>query len=653
MSRRSLQPRWLRRALDEAFICPSCARKAPKAINRGPSQRQQRWATTLSSNTAINASRSVHEQYRALYSALGDVRRNAAAHVPISRLQLALAGLESTSPRIRVAVLGLNVADTAKRLVRLLLSDPLEQEAQWEWDLTHDQGRFENGLLVRYGQAANPNLAQSNTSIPVLEVPAGLLERANIEILISTVSMPAHRQHRQIPVDTFLAPVIGTPSAFSGRHTIISQPVHRAVVVAKGLEELFQVAELLAASEISSDEERNSIKVVLQNESGSLDGDLAVIDSAKAEAGLRAIRSSLAKATTYEHLWMESGLSQVTKWLTSISGADTKLPAPVADLISAILQSASTSLKTQAKADAESRRTDLSTLTNLSSTIDDFSRNAHKELQSGLSSAWSSRNWRKLAWYKLFWRVDDVGLIVTDLVSNAWLPRTERAVYEISGRLAQAGISPMDMVTLPVALQKQTLPDPSPATAPLPILQAQAVSTAGQTEPIIVNEGGAPRVELEPKPQLTPLSAAVSATRQTQIEAAILYLSTQAQQLVMRTLSLAGLSAGLSGLTYVSLTNGGIYEAGTIAALGTTFALWRLQGGWQDATKQVEGELYDEGRNVIRRMTARMQQLVDEKAHPKIDEAGQRHWRLASQSVDKAQVELKRLLESSEPSKSK
>ena len=635
MSLRSHVPRWLKRTIDEVLSCPSCRYQC----------RTRRTATTLSSNTAINSNRSVPDQYRALYSALGDVRRNAVSHAPFSRLQLALQGLESKTPRIRIAILGLDVPDTARRLVRLLLADPLEAESDWEQELIQGNGRFENGLLIRFGQAANPNLAQASNALPMLEIPAAILERCNTEILVSTVSRPVSAEYRRIPVDTFLAPVLDTPSAFSGRHTIISQPVHRALILANGLSEVFQVAELLAACDFSTKEERAAVQVVMQDQVRTGQEDVIVIDAAKAEAGLAAIRSSLSKATEYEHEWMQSGVPRVSKWMTSVSNPQVSLSQPVADLIAALLQSASTSLKAQAKVDANAQNTDLASLTNLTSAIDGFSRNAHKELQSGLASAWSSRNWRKLAWYKLFWRVDDVGLIVTDLVSNAWLPRTERAVYELSGRLSQAGISPMDMVTTPVEVQKQTLPEPTPATEPVPILQAQSVPSVEQTETVIVNESGAAKIQLQPLPQLTPISASISATRQKQIQRAIDYLTTMAQQLVFRTLSITGLSAGLSGLTYMSLGPGsGIYEAGTIVALATAFALWRMQGGWQHATKAVEAELYDEGRNVIRRVSGRMQQLVVNESRPaRLTEADLKA-RAAARSVEVAQAELQKVL---------
>ena len=111
-------------------------------------------------------------------------------------------------------------------------------------------------------------------------------------------------------------------------------------------------------------------------------------------------------------------------------------------------------------------------------------------------------------------------------------------------------------------------------------------------------------------PQPIPLSASISSTRADQINRAITNLSFTAQQLVFRTLTITGLSAGLSGLTYATLTPGSLYEAGTIVALGTAFALYRMQGSWQRATKDLEDLLFDEGRQIIQRIVDRMKELV-------------------------------------------
>lgn len=637
--------------LDRVFVCPSCTQalraRAPLARSR------RRLASTLSSNTAVNASRSVPDKYKALYSALADMRRDASVHLSLSRLQLALQGLESNSPKIRIAVLGLNVQDTARRIVSLLLSDPLEKAARWEQELSEAGKSYENGVVIRFGQPANPNIPPSKTSIPTLDVPAPLLEKNNLEILVSSVNGPPVGRTQRTPIETFLAPVVGTPTAYSGRQTMISQPVHQALVVAKGLEELFQVAELLASTDFASAEDKECIRVAMQHTGVKTEGKVMTVDVEKATRGLDAIRKSLTEATTYEHQWVDSGMPNLMKWLTLASKTEGTIPTQVSALLSSIIQSASASLDAQAKRETSEQNMERSVITNLDATIDDFSRNAHQELQAGLASAWSSRNWRKLAWYKLFWRVDDVGLIVTDLITNAWLPRTERAVYELSGRLAQAGISPMDMIASPAdpgrrALEKQS----SLATQPLPLLQAQAASSETPAEPVITNESGTASVAIQPAPQLMPLSSSISATRAAQISQAIDSLSSQAQQLVLRTLSVSGLSAGLSGLTYLSITPGSFYEAGTIVAVGTAFALWQMQGGWLRATKQMENNLFDEGRNTIKRIVGRMRQLVDQKAEPTVDQAEEQRWRAARASVDKVQVELERLV-SQAPEKSK
>lgn len=628
------------RLLDRALGCPFCSR-AGSGVRQLTSHRR-RTASTLSSNTAVNASRSVPAKYKPLYTALSEVRRDAPGHMSFSRLQLALQGLESIAPKIRIAILGLNVQDTARRLVRLLLADPLEPPARWETELADNGNRYDNGVVIRFGQPANPNLTPPRSAIPTLDIPAPLLERNNLEILVSAISGPSAGRTPRTPIETFLAPAVGTPTAYSGRQTMITQPVHKALVVARGLEELFQVAELLASTDFISEDDKRSITVAMQHTGVATDGQVRTVDIIKAESGLRAIRTSLSEATTYEHQWVDSGMPNIAEWLAMSSNTEGTIPPQISALLSSILQSASASLEAQAERDANAQGIDLSVVTNLGTTVDEFSRNAHQELQSGLASAWSSRNWQKLAWYKLFWRVDDVGLIVTDLVTNAWLPRTERAVYELSGRLAQAGISPMDMINPPPETAKASI-QTSPAALPLPILQAQTVSSETPVEPVIANEGGTAAVIMQLAPQLTPLSSSMSATRAAYISRAVDSLSSQAQQLVLRTLSITGLSAGLSGLTYLSLTPGNFYEAGTIVAAGTAFALWRMQGGWQRATKDVEDELFDEGRSTIKRIVGRMRQLVEEKSQPRVDRAEEQRWRAAWGSVERAKAELDKL----------
>ncbi|OQV00578.1 hypothetical protein CLAIMM_06057, partial [Cladophialophora immunda] len=127
--------------LDNFFFCPSCTSwrrtrplrwTAPTTSSSRTRNSNRRHASTssgtLTSTTAVNAQKPVPVRYRPLYESLLNVRKKASAQVNLSRLQLALQGLESESPVTRVAVLGLNVQDTASKVVRLLLADALEDE---------------------------------------------------------------------------------------------------------------------------------------------------------------------------------------------------------------------------------------------------------------------------------------------------------------------------------------------------------------------------------------------------------------------------------------------------------------------------------------------------------------------------------------------
>lgn len=605
----------------------------------------------------MNATKSLPPRYKPLYEALGNLKKKASAQVNLSRLQLALQGLESESPATRIAVLGLNVQDTSRRVVRLLLADALEDEGLWERQVLDQQGDFSEGLLIRYGQPPNPNLPQPRTSIPVLYVPSNVLERNNMEILVSTMSGPRAGELLQgaqtFTSDAFLSPAIGTPTAFNGRQTMIRQPVHSCLLVTKDLDELFQAAELLASTNFTTLEDRESVRIAVHLDSvqGKATGKVLITNLSWAEEGLDAIRRSVTEATTYEHKWVESGMPSLSSWLTAASAArsENTIPKPVKMLISSLLTTATMNLEFQASLDARStaaRSLSSSTKSNLEDAIEEFSRKAHQELQSGLASAWGSRNWRKLAWYKLFWRVDDVGLVVTDLVTNAWLPHTERAVYEISGRLSQAGVSPTYVFpSQPRVGGTTTLEARAPhETEPATVLQAQAsVAAHPRVKPVLVNRGGSTEVKMAPVPQPVPLSSSISRLRAEQMDRAIASLTSTAQQIVLKTLSITGLSAGLSALTYLSLTPGSLYEASTVVALGTAFALWRMQGDWFRATKAMEDGLFDEGRTVVQRIVGRMRELVESASRIQEDNVEVQSRREAENAVQRAREELDRL----------
>jgi hypothetical protein len=107
-----------------------------------------RSASTLVSPTAINYRPNVPPRNQELHNALSGLNGAAEQYVNLGRLQLALRGLAVEDAVTRVAVLGLNSQAGAQRLARLLVADPLAEEAEWERAL--EKSPEEGAVLLRY-----------------------------------------------------------------------------------------------------------------------------------------------------------------------------------------------------------------------------------------------------------------------------------------------------------------------------------------------------------------------------------------------------------------------------------------------------------------------------------------------------------------------
>ena len=207
--------------------------------------------------------------------------------------------------------------------------------------------------------------------------------------------------------------------------------------------------------------------------------------------------------------------------------------------------------------------------------------------------------------------------------TNTWLPRTEKAVYEISGRFLQLGINPVSTRQDSTAIVdegeksaslvadasvSQSNIGPERRTTPLAdheFEQKQASTGAGQ----INHKAPLENQNLVSDPP-TDIASSISIVRKEQLTQQVQNLTSTAQQLLFRTLSISGLSGGLSTLLYTSAIAPSIFEAGSVFALGTVVALWRLQSGWQSATRTLEKGLSEAGRNVINEIVEQMRALM-------------------------------------------
>ena len=130
----------------------SQARPAQSDVYHGKSPPNS-YNSYLASRTAINAPINVSARLKPLYDNLEELKSSASNYVNLSRLQLALRGLERGQTVIRIAVLGMSGYGgmrRARRLVRLLLADPLMEQA-WEekLDSAVEQDEDGRGLLIR------------------------------------------------------------------------------------------------------------------------------------------------------------------------------------------------------------------------------------------------------------------------------------------------------------------------------------------------------------------------------------------------------------------------------------------------------------------------------------------------------------------------
>ena len=120
MRPRNLLLQSLRNSLRLVF-CPACSywRSAGSRIAGqdalqtapAPLRSRSRTFSTVASTTAINATKTLPPTFKELHEALSELNTKAANYVNLSRLQLALRGLETTDTVIRVA--GETIAQTS------------------------------------------------------------------------------------------------------------------------------------------------------------------------------------------------------------------------------------------------------------------------------------------------------------------------------------------------------------------------------------------------------------------------------------------------------------------------------------------------------------------------------------------------------------
>ncbi|KIH87168.1 hypothetical protein SPBR_04751 [Sporothrix brasiliensis 5110] len=585
-------------------------------------------------------SRRTSAQIRAdLADTLGALQQEAGALLNISRLQLAIRSLQQPAGQesVRVAILGLTGAAStspvqggrsAKQLLRLVLADPLQDEQAWEAQLAdHDPKK---PLIVRVrgaAEGANGSAASAAAStlnvrfdkdegLTEMEVSSPVLNGNQLEFLVmeSSLAVPtppasATSDPLEGTTETFeetvLVPEVEIPTSQDGlRFTPVTTPVHQALVVADGLLGAAAVANLPLSA--YPDEMKGAVNLRLPVPEAAATNTTSLpfttFDIATSSEAIALFRASVANAKAYETLWVRGGVSELSRWLRdgAVHRPDGTTKPPVRQLVASVLRNALASIQTaeaklvSASTTSQSEVPVARAFASLDTGLADWAESAHAELQTQLDLAFSGRRWRKLGWWKLFWRADDVTMLSSGLVAQQFLPQAEQDVVFLAGRIDEA----VRLSGLRTSEEKGT--SGAIGQYPIPVVAVEPTE----------NTAGAVELLASPAGPRTHWPTHIAFTRRYLLDETVPALQALAQSLVLQTAGTSGLATALAVLTYLS--SSGAYEAGAIAAVGLVWSLGRMQKKWEAARAFWEGEVREEGRKAVRAVEASVATALDE-----------------------------------------
>lgn len=585
-----------------------------------------------------------------LKKALIDLQKDAGSYVNIPRLQLALRGVEQQPGQetIRVAVVGLagqgKSISKSRELIRLLLADPLKAEEEWERVLTTQSGPVLLKISNYSGDAVQGGY--SNRLVQELNISSPTLNGHHLEILVLDGEVLSEAEDAQETItDRVLVPIIDIPVSNTGRYSPITAPVHKALIFGDGI---IGAASLLKLPSIDRNLIVSAVDLPGYVHEEDLNTSFQPVDVALGSAALQSFRQSIDNAMDYEHHWSASGLPVLRDWLKAGSSTSTSLlKPPVQALITSVLASTEQKIQSQESrqlSTALSSKVPSSSLQSLHKDLDAWGERAHTELRDQLDAAFSGRRWRALAWWKLFWRVDDVSAITSDVLASRFLPAAEQEAIYLAGKIAASGVLPSSFDGQnprkdwaykdndePARALEAASSDPANHPRPRDVLPATDTST-----PLDGNIAS-PAIKPQPWPLHIPVTRAYLAGT------TIPRLQALAQKLVAQTLATSAFSGAFAGLVYATNLSVGVYEAGAVAALGTVWGLRRMQAGWEGARGYWEGEVREDGRRAVRGVEGVVGEVLKEAGGRKAVVAVNGELGAAREAVERARRALEAL----------
>lgn len=582
-------------------ICPVCSLAQPfprpskrlRTLQLGQLRIRGRHQSTVSSKRPADVTppKSAIDHRTNLRNALIDLQQEAASFVNISRLQLAIRGLEQGigQETIRIGILGLadegNSLKKAKELLRLLVVDPLKTEEEWERILVNDrQGR---PALLKVGHNGTDEIG--GRLVQELHVSSPLLNGHRLELLVLEMDPPGEADKF---MDAVMVPTMEIPTSNTGRYTPVTTPVHKAFIVADGL--LGGVTLLKYPSDFDQEIIGTAVDLRIGTPEEKIALPFRTVDVRLGAKALESFRHSVDNALDYEKSWFASGIPEIQEWIKSGTGPRDGVTKPVVlRLIQSLLEdtsgaiAATETLRFTALLEAKVSSSDLQILRQ---EISRWAERAHTELRDQLDIAFNGQRWRKLGWWKLFWRVDDVSMISTEILQQRFLTEAEKEIIFLSGRIAETGVA-----------EGLWSPDePKNWAYKAVVAKAPEAKLGSEPPPPVLRDLVEPRDHLPVITKARPWPLHIPATRMYLAQETAPALQALAQKLVLQTLSTSSLASVFAGLMYVSSVSTGLYECGAVAALGIVWSLRRMQAKWETARRFWEGEVREEGRKAVR-----------------------------------------------------
>jgi hypothetical protein len=512
-------------------------------------------------------------------------------------------------------------------------------------------------IECRYGEDGESQTV--NSAFRELLVPSPILRQHNLELIVSSIQVDTVSPSRSPTdsdsiLDVLLAPSLVAPVSAAEGYSSVTYPVHKTILLGNGLPDLVNLGRFISSTRSTAFPADLIQLAIVDGRAGPISAsekpstdDVILVDTQKAETAISQFRQSVNNAVAYEHSWFESNLPSLISWLSRGSDNTSALKPSIKSFIDSVLMDTEARIDAAAVALQSQIASALlpdSTRSSLSQAITSWAERAHAELQDSLEGAFRG-SWSRLKWWKLFWRVDDVGMISSEIMERKWLVEAEKELIFLSGRMKEAHLinnsSPASWTkeTKIADLGKDTETNSLSVTERPPVQNERTIEPPSEKRLDIYSKP----VPTKPPSAAIPYPQRIPLSRNYFLTSDIPGLQTKAQALVMQCLTTTALTSALGGLIYTASPLTTVFESGAIAALGFVIAISRLQSKWEAARTSFEVKVRDDGRRALLGTEDDIRAILRRASQVKADESTIQSIDVAKKAVERAKEALWRM----------